>query len=220
MVPQPLFGGFLQPFAPSSETKDHADDHAARWQPAPVCQSRDGGRGGRRDRARPCQGRARREAERRGQGPRLPHHHRRQAGDRHQDPQGRAGAAAPRRRARAGRGGAGAVPRHADHLRPGDGERLLLRLPPRGAFHARRFRQDRAAHEGDRRPRRADHARGVGARPGGRLLQAAWRDVQGRVGRLHPQGRGDLDLQAGQAGSTCARARTCPRPASSARPSS
>ena len=47
-------------------------------------------------------------------------------------------AAAPRRGARAGPGGAGALSRHADHVRPGDGGRLLLRLRARPSRSRRR----------------------------------------------------------------------------------
>ena len=142
------------------------------------------------------------------EGPRPRRRSRRQDRHRHVARPRGAGAAAPRRGARAGPGGAGALSRHADHVRPGDGGRLLLRLRARAAVLARGLRQDRAAHGRDRRPRPADHARGLGPRQDQGPLHEAWRELQGRVGRRAPQGRGDLGLQAGRL------ARHVPRPAS------
>ena len=111
-------------------------------------------------------------------------------------------------RACAGRGGAGAVARHAGDHRPGDRERLLLRLRPQRAVHARRLRRrsrrrcarsSRATGPSPRRSGARDKAKQVFARQG--------RDVQGRAGRRHPRGRGPQDLQAGRL------VRPLPRPA-------
>ena len=172
------------------------------------------------DRPRPRQGSACAARRRQDGGPRLDRRSRRQ--DRHRDVarSGGARAAAPRRGARAGPGGPGTLSRHADHVRSGDGGRLLLRLRARRAVLAGGLRQDRAAHGRDRRPRPADHARGLGPRQDQGLLQAARRELQGRVGRRAAQGRGDLGLQAGRLARHVPRARTCRRRASSARRSS
>ena len=67
----------------------------------------------------------------------------------------------PRLRPCAGRGRAGAVARHAGDHRPGDRERLLLRLLPQRAVHAGGFRRDREEDARDHRARRALHQGGV-----------------------------------------------------------
>ena len=72
----------------------------------------------------------------------------------------RAGAHPPRRGACAGRSGAVAVAGHAGDDRPGDRERLLLRLLPQRAVHARGFPGDREAHARDHRARQAVHQDG------------------------------------------------------------
>ncbi len=68
----------------------------------------------------------------------------------------RAGADPARLRACDGGGGAGAVARHAGHHRPGDRQRLLLRLPPQRAVHARRpaghRKEDARDHRAATRP--------------------------------------------------------------------
>ena len=84
------------------------------------------------------------------------------------------------------------------HDRPGDRGRLLLRLRPRRAVHARRPRGDRGAHARDRAARRAARARGVGARQGGRVLRGAGRALQGRADRGDPRRRADHHLPAGR----------------------
>ena len=166
------------------------------------------------------QGGARHQGRRRAAGPVAADRARRQDRDRHPQASGRAGAAAPRLRACAGGGGAGTLSRHPDHLRPGDRERLLLRLRAQRAVHARRLRQDRGEDARDRRPRRDDHPRGLVARRGGALVRRARREIQGRVGRTRfPTARRSRSI-ARATGWTCAPARTCPRRASSARPSS
>ena len=159
------------------------------------------------DRPRSRQGSACAARRRQDGGPRHDRRSRRQ--DRHRDVArpGGARAAAPRRGARAGPGGPGTLSRHADHVRPGDGGRVLLRLRARRAVLVGGLRQDRAAHGRDRRPQPADHARGVGPRQDQGLLQEARRELQGRVGRRTAQGRGDHGLQAGRL------ARHVPRPA-------
>ena len=56
-----------------------------------------------------------------------------------------AGADPPRHGPCSGHGGAGALSRHPGHHRPGHRRRLLLRLRPRRALHARRPAQNRRA---------------------------------------------------------------------------
>ena len=71
-----------------------------------------------------------------------------------------------------------------------------------------------------RRLIRADDAAGprrVGPRAGPRFLPRAGRDVQGRMGDGAARRRDDLDVPHRRAGSTCAAARICRRPASSIR---
>ena len=70
-----------------------------------------------------------------------------------------AGGDPARLRACHGRGGAGPVPRHAGHHRPGDRERLLLRLLPQRAVLDRRSGPDRGADGRDRQGRPAVRAR-------------------------------------------------------------
>ena len=217
--PSHCFRGFLQPFAHVRE--DHADDHAARWQPAPVCQSRDGGRGGRRDRARPCQGRARREARRRGQGPR---HHRSPTDAKleivtktHQD-------ALELLRHDAAHVLAEAVqelfPGTQITFGPATETGFYYDFHRAEHFTPEDFAKIEQRMKRDRRPRRADHARGLVARPGGRLVQAAWRDAS-RPSGSPPSPRTRRSRSTSRAtGWTCAPARICPRRASSARPSS
>ena len=74
----------------------------------------------------------------------------------------RARADPPRCRACAGRGGADAVARHAGHHRPGDRERLLLRLLPQRAVHAGRLPGDREEDARDHRARQTLHQGGLG----------------------------------------------------------
>ena len=88
----------------------------------------------------------------------------RQGRDRHPRRSARAGAHPPRRRACAGRSRAGALAGNAGDHRPGDRERLLLRLRPQRAVHARRFSGDREEDARDHRratsrsPRRSGRA--------------------------------------------------------------
>ena len=74
---------------------------------------------------------------------------------RHRHRQGRAGARAdpPRLRPHHGPGGAGAVARRQGDDRPGDRERLVLRLRPRRAVHPGGPRRDRGADAADHRRR-------------------------------------------------------------------
>ena len=98
------------------------------------------------DRPRPRQGRARRQGRRQARRHVASHRPRRDARDRHR--QGRRG---PRRHppfdgAPARLRGEGALPRRAGDDRPGDRERLLLRLLVQAPLHARGPRRDREAH--------------------------------------------------------------------------
>ena len=105
--------------------------------------------GARRHGGRPCR------SDRQGRQDRVPHPRR----------SARAGADPARCRARAGRGRAGALSRHAGDHRPGDRERLLLRLRPQRALHAGGFRRHRGEDARDHRartsrsPRRSGRAR-------------------------------------------------------------
>ena len=119
----------------------------------------------------------------------------------------RAGADPARRRACAGRSRAVAVAGHAGHHRPGDRERLLLRLLPQRAVHAGRFRRDREEDARDHRARQALHQGSVGAREGQAGVPRQGRDLQGRAGRRHSRRRADQDLLPGRL------VRSLPRPA-------
>ena len=119
----------------------------------------------------------------------------------------RARADPPRCRARARRSGADAVARHAGHHRPGDRERLLLRLLPQPAVHAGGFRRHREEDARDHRARQTVHQGSVVARRGQEGVPRQGRDVQGRAGRRHPGRPADQDLQAGRL------VRSLPRPA-------
>ena len=172
------------------------------------------------DRPRPRQGGAGREGRRQDEGSFDGRGSRRQ--DRHRDvarPRS-ARAAAPRRGARARPGGAGALSRHADHVRPVDGRRLLLRLRARPAVLAGGLRQDRAAHGRDRRPRPADHARGVGPRRRSSSTSSTTARSSKPNGPTSCRRTRRSRSTSRATGSTCASARTCPRRASSARRSS
>ena len=103
-------------------------------------------------------------ARRRARRPRRPDRARRQDRVRLARRSARAGADPARLRPCAGRGGAGAVARHPGHHRPGDRERLLLRLRPQPAVHAgglrrrsrrRCARSSRATNPSPRRSGRA-----------------------------------------------------------------
>ena len=133
---------------------------------------------------------------------------RRQDRVRHARRPARARADPARRRARAGRGGAGAVARHAGDHRPGDRERLLLRLLPQRAVHARGFPGDREEDARDRRARQTLHQGSVVARGGQARVPRQGRELQGRAGRRDP-GRPDASRSTSRAtGSTSAAART------------
>ena len=128
----------------------------------------------------------------------------------HPHPRRRGGACAdpPRRGACDGGSRAGALPRHASHHRPGDRERLLLRLRARRALHARRSAEDRGQDARDHRPRFALHLRGDGPRGREEAVRRQGRDVQARADRRHPRRRRDQGLFASRRGSTSAAART------------
>ena len=98
-------------------------------------------------------------ARRQGQGPRRADQGRRQDPHPHPRRPGGAGADPPRRGACDGRGRAGALPRHASDHRPGDRERLLLRLRPRRALHAGRPAGHRGQDARDHRARFPLHLR-------------------------------------------------------------
>ena len=136
-----------------------------------------------------------------------PHRARRQ--DRIRQPRrpARAGTDPARRRACARRSRAVAVAGHAGDHRPGDRQRLLLRLLPQPAVHAGRPAGHRKEDEGDHRPRQTLHQGSVVARQGEADLPRHGRELQGRAGRRHSGRPADQDLQAGRL------VRSLPRPA-------
>ena len=104
----------------------------------------------------------------------------------------------PRCRACDGRGRAVAVARHAGDDRPGDRERLLLRLRARRAVHAGGLRGDRQGDAPDHREGPPLHEGVLDAGAGQGLVQGEGRGVQDRT-RRHDQGRRrPEDLQAGR----------------------
>ena len=120
----------------------------------------------------------------------------------------RAGTDPPRRRPCAGRSGAVAVARHPGHHRPGDRERLLLRLLPQRAVHAGRFRRDRKEDARDHRARQTVHQGSVVARRSQAGVPRQGREVQGRAGRRHSGGPSRSRSTSRATGSICAAART------------
>ncbi len=120
----------------------------------------------------------------------------------------RAGADPSRCGACAGGGGAGAVARHAGDDRPGDRERLLLRLRQRRAVHAGglRRRSRRRCARSSRATCRSRRRSGRATRPCA-WFEGAGRGLQGRAHRRDPGRPGRHDLPAGRV------ARPLPRPA-------
>ena len=166
----------------------------------------------RRPRARRARRQGRRQARRHRY--RVESDARRQPSSRERDPEG-ARHPAPLDRAPAGAGGEGAVPRGAGDHRPGDRERLLLRLLLQAALHAGGPGRDREADGRDREAGPAGATEGNVARRSRRLFSSHRRKIQGRDHRLDP-GEGNRSRSTARAtGSTCAAGRTCPRPASS-----
>ena len=120
----------------------------------------------------------------------------------------RAGVDPARRRPCAGRSRAVAVARHASHHRPGDRERILLRLLPQPAVHAGGFAGHRKEDEGDHRARQAVHQGGMVARGGQEGVPRQGRDLQGRAGRRHPGRPARSRFTSRATGSISAAART------------
>ncbi len=118
---------------------------------------------------------------------------------RHQD-HGRRGRGAradpPRRRPHHGPRRAGAVARHQGHHRPGDRERLVLRLRPRRPLHPRRPRRDREKDEGNHcEAGRSSHRR-VGPHRRHPPLREPRRALQGRADRRHSRRPADPHVLA------------------------
>ena len=101
----------------------------------------------------------------------------------------------PLHRAPARLRGEGAVSRRAGDHRPGDRERLLLRLRLQAAVHARRSGGDREAHGGAGGEGRARRASRAAARRRRGVLQSPGRALQGRDHRQHPSDE-DVSLYA------------------------
>ena len=126
----------------------------------------------------------------------------------------------PRRRACHGRGRAGALPRHPGHHRSGDRERLLLRFLPQRALHhstiCRRSKRrcTRSSSATRPSPRRSGRATTPSASSPtrARCSRSSWSTPFPRTSRSRSTSRAT--------GSTCAAARTWPRPGRSAPPSS
>ncbi len=111
-------------------------------------------------------------------------------------------------RARAGRSRAVAVARHAGHHRPGDRERLLLRLLPQPAVHAGRLRRDREEDARDHRARQTLHQGSLVARRG-QAACSATRARRSRSSWSTPSRRTRSSRSTSRAtGSTSAAART------------
>ena len=119
----------------------------------------------------------------------------------------RAGADPPRCRACAGRGGADPVARHPGDHRPGDRERLLLRLLPQPAVHPGGLPGDREEDARDHRARQTVHQGDLGPREDQAGVSRQGRELQGRAGRRDPGQRADQDLPPGRL------VRSLPRPA-------
>ena len=124
------------------------------------------------------------------------------------DDSARAGTDPARRRPRAGRSGAGAVAGHAGDHRPGDRERLLLRLLPQRAVHAGGLCRDREEDARDHRARQTLHQGGLDAREDQAGVPRQGRDLQGRAGRRHSRQTSRSRSTSRATGSTCAAART------------
>ena len=116
--------------------------------------------------------------------------------------------------------GQGALPRRPGDDRPGHRGRLLLRLRPRRALHARRPRADRGPHGRDQGARRDRGPRGMGARRRGEDVRGHGRALQGGADRRDSRRRAHHPLPPGAASSISAAAPTCPPPARSAPSSS
>ena len=99
------------------------------------------------------------------------------------------------------------VARHAGHHRPGDRERLLLRLLPQPAVHPGRLPGDREEDARDHRARQTVHQRDLGPREDQAGVPRQGRELQGRAGRRDPRQRADQDLSPGRL------VRPVPRPA-------
>ena len=149
--------------------------------------ARDPARPGRFDRLRSEEGGRRGDRRRQGDGSHRPTHRRCGGVDHHERHRGRPPRAAPLDVARARPGGDAAVPRRQVLDRPGDRERLLLRLRPaeRPDVQRRRPRPDRGAHARDHAVEPAVHPLGdVDERGEGAVRRP---DLQGRD---HREGRG------------------------------
>ena len=144
----------------------------------------------------------------------------RQRRDRHPRRSARAGTHPPRCGACAGRGRAGAVAGHAGDDRPGHRERLLLRLRPQRALHARRLPGHREEDARDHRPQQALHQGGLVARQAPRRSSPTRaRATRSSWSMPSPRTRTSRSMRRAT-GSTSAAARTWPRRARSATPSS
>jgi hypothetical protein len=95
----------------------------------------------------------------------------------------------------AGLRGQGAVPRGAGDHRPGDRERLLLRLLVQAPLHARGPGRHREAHDRAGREGRTGHPARAAARRGRGALQEHRRELQGRDHRQHPGRRGRVAVR-------------------------
>ena len=115
---------------------------------------------------------------------------------RHRQGRGRARADPPRLRPHHGPRRAGALARRQGDDRPGDRERLVLRLRPRRALHPRRPRPDRGADARDHRRPRPGALGGLGPRPRDPPLRGDERALQGRARRGDPGRRPDPDVLA------------------------
>ena len=138
---------------------------------------------------------------------------RQRARDRHGKGRGRPGDHSALDRAPARPGRAAIVSGSAGHDRPGDRERLLLRLRVRAGVHAGGSRSDRGEDARARGCGSAGAAQGHEARRGRRVLQGYRRALQGGDHREHSRPTTRSACTGRATGSICAAARTCPAPA-------
>ena len=170
--------------------------HAPRRRGAPLPRRRHPGRGRGRHLEVARQGGARRGRRRPPLRPLAAARAGRQRRDRHRQGRGRARADPPRLRPHHGPRRAGALARRQGDDRPGDRERLVLRLRPRRAVHPRRPRRDRGADARDHRRPRPGALGGLGPRPRDPPLRGDERALQGRARRGDPRRRPDQDVLA------------------------
>ncbi len=202
--------------APASEHDRH---YSSRRQPPRIRTTRIRRRNRRLHRRGPGQGRTRRQGRRQAGRYRFPHRPRCLARDRHRQASRCARRIAPLHRAPAGAGRAAPVPRRAGHHRPGDRQRLLLRLRLRATLHAGRPARHRGGDAEDRQGGAAGLAQREVARRRRGLLPWPGRGVQGARSSNRSRPARTCRCTRRASSPTCAAGRTCRPPTSCARSS-